>query len=244
MDSKFMDRETLKSYFKKGMIPTEEQFAALIDSMHNIREDGEMRVTENNGLILYPFDKGKLVATVYAEKPASPDAVPLWCISIGEDGALEIRNAEGENILMFGQDGSVTVSGDLSAGRYLFNGGVETSPNRGGTFKVKADGHWHDLPVEHADDGRSRDGFRMYRICACWHHPRSGKYSVCEAVASHSGGSRRKIRSARKHWWGWNGKIKLRWQLHDGHLYLQMRSRRTRRGAEFISCRVETMWNC
>ena len=30
------DRKTLKGYFKKGSIPTEEQFAALIDSVPNI----------------------------------------------------------------------------------------------------------------------------------------------------------------------------------------------------------------
>ena len=35
------DRKTLKGYFKKGSIPTEEQFAALIDSVPNIAEDGQ-----------------------------------------------------------------------------------------------------------------------------------------------------------------------------------------------------------
>lgn len=244
MDSNCIDRETLKSYFKKGMIPTEEQFAALIDSLHNIREDGEVRVTESNGLILYPFDKGKQVATVYSENLASHDALPLWFIAIGEEGALEIRNAEGELVLMLGQNGSLTVSGNQKAACYMSDEGEELSFDVGNLCKVVADGCWHDLPVEHADNARSREGFRMYHISACWYHPRSGKYAVCEAFASHSNGRRRKIQSSRKHWWGWSGKIKLRWQLHDGHLYLQMRSRKTRQGAEFISCRVETMWNC
>ena len=53
MDNSHMDRQTLKSYFKKGRIPTEEQFAALIDSLHNIREDGCLKVTGSDGLILF-----------------------------------------------------------------------------------------------------------------------------------------------------------------------------------------------
>lgn len=243
MDSRYKNRKTLRSYFRKGQVPTEEQFAALIDSLHNISEDGELKVSRNDGLVLFPSDGGKTVATVYAENPVSSDVTPLWRMAIGDGGALEIQNGKGDPVLVLGQDGSTTLPGDLKAGRYLSGGEEETSPEDDGVFRVNADGHWHDLPVEYADNGRGSDGCRVYRICACWHHPRSGKYSVCEAVASHSDGCRRMIRSARKHWWGWSGKIKLRWQMHDGHLYLQMRSRRIRRGAEFISCRIETVWN-
>lgn len=243
MDSSHIDRETLKSYFRKGNIPTEEQFASLIDSMHNVHDDGEFKVTVNDGIVLVPSGGGKTVATIYEGKPLSPDATPSWRMSIGDEEELEIRNGKGDTVLVLGQDGGVTVPGKMRAGQYHGTGDGETSPDGDGTFRINADGHWHDLPVEHADKGRRSDGCRVYRICACWHHPRSGRYSVCEAVASHSDGSRRRIISSRKHWWGWSGKIKLRWQLHDGHLYLQMRSLRTRRGAEFISCRIELIWD-
>lgn len=243
MDSRHRDRETLKSYFKRGRIPTEEQFAALIDSLHNIREDGRLKATGDDGLILCPPERGKTVMTVYAEKSAYPGTAPLWRIVADEDGALEIRNGKGDIVLEFGQDGSVTAPGEMKAGRYRSDGEGETSPEDDGTLRFNADGHWHDLPVEHADNDRSHDGCRVYRICACWRHPRSGRYSVCEAVASHSDGRRRRIKSVRKHWWGWSGKIKLRWQLYDGHLYLQICSRSTRSGAKFIACRTETVWD-
>ena len=190
-----------------------------------------------------PIYASYTTGSLYAEKPESPDVAPLWCIVTGDGRTLEILNGKGDAVLILGQDGSVTVPGEMKAGRYLSDKEEETSSEDDGMFRINADGHWHDLPVEYADNGRGSDGCRVYRICACWHHPRSGKYSVCEAVASHSDGSRRRIKSARKHWWGWSGKIKLRWQLHDGHLYLQMRSRRTRRGAEFISCRIQTVWD-
>ncbi len=40
MDDRYKDRETLKSYFRRGAVPTEEQFAELIDSVPNIHDDG------------------------------------------------------------------------------------------------------------------------------------------------------------------------------------------------------------
>lgn len=60
MDRK--DRHTLKSYFQKGDVPTEEQFAELIDSVPNIVDDGEAVRTED-GWALYPRKGGKLTLT-------------------------------------------------------------------------------------------------------------------------------------------------------------------------------------
>ena len=172
MDNSHMDRQTLKSYFKKGRIPTEEQFAALIDSLHNIREDGCLKVTGSDGLILLPFQGGKTVATVYTEKPESPDAAPLWRIATGEGGTLEILNGKGDAVLVLGQEGIVTVPGEMKAGRYLSDKEEETSPEDDGVFRINADGHWHDLPVEYADNGRGSDGCRVYRF----YDARSGSY--------------------------------------------------------------------
>lgn len=39
------NRSVLKSYFQKGAIPTEQQFAELIDSVSNIVEDGQVMRT-------------------------------------------------------------------------------------------------------------------------------------------------------------------------------------------------------
>lgn len=243
IDNRLRDRETLKSYFRKGGIPTEEQFAALIDSQHNICEDGELKVNGKDGLVLIPSGGDKAVAAVYSKRPEFPDASLMWRIAAGDGGELELRNGKGDTVLVIGQDAVVTVPGEIRSGRYLSGKGDEIFTGNDGVFKVNADGHWHDLPVEYADNGRSSSGCRVYRICAGWYHPRSGRYSVCEAIASHADGRLRRIRSARKHWWGWGGKTKLRWQLHDGHLYLQARCRGTRRGAEFICCRIETVFD-
>ncbi len=43
------NRETLKTYFRKGAVPTEEQFADLIDSTPNIEDDGFVKVQNEGG---------------------------------------------------------------------------------------------------------------------------------------------------------------------------------------------------
>ena len=65
MDSRYKNRETLKSYFRKGQVPTEEQFAALIDSLYNVSEDGCLTVSEDDGLKLYPTGNERTVASIY-----------------------------------------------------------------------------------------------------------------------------------------------------------------------------------
>lgn len=177
MDSRYKDRETLKSYFRKGNVPTEEQFAALIDSVHNIREDGQTAVPEK-------------------DSPASPDPPET----------------------------------------------TRESPETGDAMEIRADGYWHDLPVEAAAD-MGAAGCRVYRLSACYLNRLSKSYSECGATASHSEGRKCRVCSPRKHWWGWSGHIKIRWQRRDGKLYLQMKCRNVQKGSENIFCRIETLWN-
>lgn len=244
MDNRHKDRETLKSYFQKGMVPTEEQFAALIDSLHNINDDGYLTSSEDDGLILSPAGKGRGLASLYNRHPSSPDARPLWRISLKDDDSLVISNSRGEDVMSIGPDGSMTMTKgkDLGSEEDMEEKKAENAQDSVGIVKVRADGYWHDLPVETAAK-RESEGCRIYRISACWHHPGSAKYGFCEAIASHSDGKRRRVTSRRKHWWGWSGKIKIRWQVHDRNLYLQIRSRRGRYGDEYISCRTETLWD-
>lgn len=152
MDSRYKNRETLKSYFRKGQVPTEEQFAALIDSLYNVSEDGCLTVSEDDGLKLYPTGNERTVTSIYREKPVSPEDRPLWRVTLGDDGSLAVSDGhDGKNILLIGTDG-VTVPGELKAGRYTLpdKSREDETPDGFGTLQVKADGRWHDLPVEAA----------------------------------------------------------------------------------------------
>lgn len=69
MDRK--DRHTLKSYFQKGDVPTEEQFAELIDSVPNIVDDGEAVRTED-GWASIPGKEGRWVSACTKRRANPP----------------------------------------------------------------------------------------------------------------------------------------------------------------------------
>lgn len=238
MERKYEHRERLKSYFRKGCVPTEEQFASLIDSVSNLAEEGRVTATAADGLRLFPAEERGAVAAFYAEEPGPEGAAPLWRLRLGAEGSLSLCDGAGEAVLTVDREKRVVVTGTLLAS-HLLTGGEEQPEPEG--LKIEADGRWHDLPVESAA-GREPEGCRVYRITACWRNRRSGRYALCEVLASHSGAERCRVQSSCRHWWGWSGRIAVDWQRLRGRLYLRIRSRGTSRGSEFIRCRIETLW--
>lgn len=241
MGNRYKDRETLKSYFQRGDVPTEEQFAELIDSVPNIHEDGQAKVSPADGIRLFPSDKDGVVATVFSSDPEKPGASPLWRIALTGDNGLEIRNGEDEPVMTADREKNVTVAGTVKADRFLSDDGDEGDTPGTDVLKVKANGYWQNLPVE-AEARQEIKGCRVYRISACYVNSLTRKYSTCEAIASHSDGYGRKVRSPRSHWWGWSGHMKIRWRKTDGKLFLQIKSKGVQSGAETIHCRIETIW--
>lgn len=241
MDSKYKDRETLKSYFQRGDVPTEGQFAELIDSIPNIHDDGQVKLSPSDGIRLFPADGTGVVATVFASDPDKTGAAPLWRLALDGENGLNIQDSGGETVLTVDRDRNVTVTGTVKAAKYLSGGADEEEAPSDDALKVKADGYWQTLPVE-AEAGMEAKGCRVYRITACYRNHFTGKYAVCEAIASHSDGNRRKVCSSRKHWWGWSGRMKIRWRKIGGKLYLQIRSKEVQSGSETIHCRIDTIW--
>jgi len=241
MDSRYKSREILKSYFQQGNVPTEEQFAQLIDSVPNLEDDEQVTVTAADGIRLFPTEASGTVATVFAKAPEQDRVSPLWRLTLGADGSLEVGNGGGEPVMTIDKEKNVVVSGTFRAAKYLSGKNREEVPSMTDTLKVNADGLWHNLPVESAV-GRNPEGCRVYRISACYKNLRNGEYSTCEVLASHSGGRRRRVQSLCRHWWGWSGHIKVRWLNLDGQLYLRMKSKGVSSGLETIFCRLETVW--
>lgn len=107
MDKK-SDRKALKEYFKKNKVPKEVEFAELIDSVPNIKEDGEIRFGKN-GLVLYSKVKESAILELYNEKPENDDEIPCWSFSIGNDKSLLLKNEKGEVVLSISQDKKISV---------------------------------------------------------------------------------------------------------------------------------------
>lgn len=241
MDNRYKDRNTLKSYFRRGDVPTEGQFAELIDSIPNMHDDGRVKVSPADGIRLFPADGMGVVATVFTSDPDNTGAAPLWRLALDGENGLNIIDGEGKTVIAIDRERNVTVGGTVKTAKCLSGKDDEEESPGDDTLKVKANGYWQTLPVE-AEAGQEAKGCRVYRISACYRNRFSGKYSTCEAIASHADGRRRKVGSLRKHWWGWSGHVKIRWRRIDGKLYLQMKSKGVQDGSETIHCRIETIW--
>lgn len=221
MDRK--DRKTLKSYFQKGDVPTEGQFAELIDSVPNIEEDGQVERTDK-GWAFRPKSDGSLSLTLHTTKgePAT------WTIHAAGDGNLYIRNRQGEVVMELAQDKTVTLHGKL-----VTDGTPKPGPQPHGYVEAQADKSWTDIAeVTHGGEGN-----RVYTVIAMFRDDDLGVCKLTRATAICLDSISQWIESPKRHWWGWSGRVKLRWLNQDGKSLLQVRSRRNHPSG-IICCRV------
>lgn len=217
------DRQTLKGYFKKGNVPTEEEFATLIDSVPNIAEDGQAERTAD-GWAFYPKQGGTLRLTLHGAQ-GKPSA---WTVLLAKGNTLTVENARGETVMQLGQDKTVSLPGwEEKEGE----GGTDPAPQPGESVEVEADGQWHDiLTVESGETG-------IYELTLLLHDADKGIVKETRATAACLSSVERLLTSPKKHWWGWSGSMKLRWLERDKKVFLQARSKRDRE-AGVIYCKV------
>lgn len=222
MDRK--DRHTLKSYFQKGDVPTEEQFAELIDSVPNIVDDGEAVRTED-GWALYPWKGGKMGVSLH-EAAGEPAA---WKLTLTSDKGLAIKNEAGEALLELKQDKNIV----LHASVQQEGGGDEPEPDPQDYLVIEADKKWATLK-EITD---IKESSRVYTVMALYRDREFGICKLTRAIAICLNNVEQWVESPRKHWWGWSGYIRLRWQADRDKTYLQIRSTSNSYSGK-IYCRV------
>lgn len=222
MDRK--DRHTLKSYFQKGDVPTEEQFAELIDSVPNIVDDGEAVRTED-GWALYPLKGGKMGVSLH-EAAGEPAA---WKLTLTSDKGLAIKNEAGEALLELKQDKNIV----LHASVQQEGGGDEPEPDPQDYLVIEADKKWATLK-EITD---IKESSRVYTVMALYRDREFGICKLTRAIAICLNNVEQWVESPRKHWWGWSGYIRLRWQADRDKTYLQIRSTSNSYSGK-IYCRV------
>ena len=222
MDRK--DRHTLKSYFQKGDVPTEEQFAELIDSVPNIVDDGEA-VRAEDGWALYPRKGGKMGVSLH-EAAGEPAA---WKLTLTSDKGLAIKNEAGEALLELKQDKNIV----LHASVQQEGGGDEPEPDPQDYSVIEADKKWATLK-EITD---IKESSRVYTVMALYRDREFGICKLTRAIAICLNNVEQWVESPRKHWWGWSGYIRLRWQADRDKTYLQIRSTSNSYSGK-IYCRV------
>lgn len=213
------NREILKGYFRKGDVPTETQFAELIDSMANIEEDGQVQRTPD-GWAFYPQHESGLELRLYKDVPGTAGAKPVWKLRVTGDKRLIVCNENEETVVEMAQDKTVTAAGGEEP---------PTPAGNEGYFTIPADKRWHDVPVDLTKRDSNCRVFSIYASC-------NDNIDLCyltHATAIKMSNDEQHIRSRQKHWWGWTGAVKIRWQ---GSTHLQLRSRK-RLGGE-VRCRI------
>ena len=243
------DRETLKNYFRKGSLPTQQHFADLIDSAVNRLDDGFTHSPDNGWQVAGSEERSRLLALYQdlkkleaklpawlLELPPATDAQPGGGLSFSvprppDEAVGKPRSSDGQspNVsrLHLQADGKVGI-GTTRPTDQLDVRGFVASRGRIGTYlddtqssnEVDADGEWKTIL-------KNLDGLHAFEIVAAAYGPEGrGRYAITHATAlSAFGGSRSRVFQRDAWFWGWFQKIRFRWVSRDAHHYdLQMRT--------------------
>lgn len=242
MDSKLLNRQSLKTLFSAGARPKESNFSSLIDSMVNKIDDGIAKNIKD-GLILAP--QGKESDRVLSLYENVEDELPQWSVELNqeEDSGLAIvapvSDEETKNVLYLQKTGEVGV-GTKKPRTTLEVDGILGVSSQVGTYKldtVPADGEWHDIITD-------LDGCVAFEIIAQVGKEKTGKYALLHAHAvSTFGRSRHKIRKTQAHYgWFWN-KIAIRFTGSTYNYKLQLKTRSNYGSGQQINFHVSKLWD-
>ncbi len=216
-----LNRQTLKSYFKKGSFPTEVHYAHLIDSMLNVVDDGIGRGADE-GFRLTPQGISRKLLSFFSN---AREKQPEWMVTFNDREGLQFQQPGQEPALFLDKDMRVGI-GTSNPGHNLEVKGTCGMDSRTGTFRrgsIPADGKWHNLV-----DGL--DGIQAFEVMGMASgRPGSGKYALTHAIAlSTFGGfwSKSSIRATTAHYGGFFNRLQLRWtgSVHDFALQARTRS--------------------
>ncbi len=237
------NRNTLKKFFSEGALPSEDQFADLIDSTLNMVDEGFSK-TPTNGFEV--SCQGNMQNLISFFRMADPND-PLWSISLSPTrNTLTFQQVGSEEegrqtVLTLSDEGMVGI-GQKEPQSALDVAGVAKMEGRMGIAPpvdaalpeqqaVLADGKWHDITP-------TLRGCHGFEVVAGAGKRKTGQYAMIHAIAMNTFNptgwffnflnlkKRIKIHHAYYHTWG--QKLKLRWtpaKRDDDYEYrLQIRS--------------------
>jgi hypothetical protein len=216
-----LNRQTLRNYFKRGNLPTEEHFADLIDSTVNIVDDGIDRGGES-GFRLSPVGYSKKLMSFYRNMQSRQ---PDWHLSLNENDipGLSLHEAgKGPRLVM--KEGGHTGINTANPKHTLDVNGTVAMKSRVGTLMqgtVPGDGKWHDI-VSMLDKPCAFEV--MARIDG---KVGSGKYALAHAIAVNTYGGRLsfgRIRKTDAYYGGFFNRLRFRWTGALFHYALQVRT--------------------
>lgn len=231
------NRETLKNFFKKGTMPSEANFADLIESTVNIADDGLFKNIEN-GIVISPSGSSQKVISFFKDIEQNELA---WSCELGPDNVEPgylIRNRHSTPCFYISPTGNTGINTISPKTTLEVNGYTSTAGLIGGTVaSVPANGQWQDIVT-------GLEGCNALEIIARVGKENSGKYALLHAHAlSTFGRSCQKIKTLQAHYgWPWN-KMKLRWHGDTFNYKLQIKTYRNYGDDVQIQFHIKKLWN-
>jgi hypothetical protein len=236
------NRSTLRRYFAKGRLPTEDQFGDLIDSTLNPIDEGFDKSLKHGFEISLIGKHKRLISFFKADAPINA----VWTIEYdNEQERLLIRQPETDTpadvdgdagnpaavAMTFSRDGQVGIN-NLDPVHALDVGGWVAAQGRIGANPdqlktVAADGEWHDItgPLQ---------GCQALEVVAGVGAKGTGKYALMNAIAMNTFNPRgwisnflnlkKRIKYHHAYYLSRGYRIKLRWFTKEDGYYLQMRT--------------------
>ena len=218
-----LNRITLKNFFRKGSVPTETNFADLIDSSINIVEDGIGRSVED-GFRIAPMGYSKRLLSFYENSQKSN---PDWFISLndGNSKGLTFHQSDNDHRLVLRNGGNIGIGISNPTSKLEVKGGIGMDARKG-TFvegQVPGDAKWHDIIAE-------LDEIHAFEIMAQISGKKgSGRYAIAHAIALATFGgylSKWSIRKTAANYGGFLNQLQFRWTGSVNNYALQVRTRR------------------
>lgn len=243
MDKK--NRETLKKYFIKGSLPSEQEFAYLIDSNLNTIDDG-FEKTEEEGLKISSLGKSKTLAGFYKN---IEDKSAIWSIEFdGSGNSLLFNGREGKPVLALNQEGRVGIN-TLNPGTELDVAGVLACQGRMGTFKGQGTEGEAAIGGKVAADGKPHtileklDGCQAFEIMAgAGGGSKSGKYALVHAIAMNTFNSKGIVDVRHAYYGSRCNRIDLWWEGKQQDYALKIKTRCCYGEGTAIQYHITNLW--
>lgn len=249
------NRKNLKDRFKNGRMPSESDFADLIDSMINALDEGYEKTAEDGLKVTQLMGSGRLMS--FYENLAVDR--PQWYFQLGarKEGQTSLHISspqvnEGQSVVSMhctnadenNAESQTTVAVGINQKNpdceLDVNGVVAMSGRRGvrGSLPVPADGQWHNITEELA-------GCQAFEIMAgVGGQDSEGHYALTHAFAMNVFGGKGSIDYRQAYFSGRCERIELRWQNAETKFAytLQMRVKCAYKTGVWIRYHITQLW--
>ncbi len=228
------NRKTLKNFFQKGQMPSEENFSDLIDSMVNIVDEGITK-SINEGLEISSIgDSSKLISFFRDIE----DKEPLWSINADkENNNLTFNSNTNKKLISLSENDRVGIGTDTPKTKLDVNG-IVSYTGRIGSYKkgfIAADHKWHTILD-------NLDGCQAFEIMAGVGKKKSGKYALLHAYAMNTFNSKGHVYYHQSFFRTMCNSIKLRWKGSADKYALEMKTRSDYGSDIYVQYSVAKLW--